>query len=93
MPIAPATSCPNESTGTLSCPLLAIVKSLAASDLTQACFAQHWLEFGFGKSLDDGDACTKEAITNAFRSTGGNIKQLLVALTQTDAFLYLPAKD
>jgi hypothetical protein len=70
-----------------------MVKSLAASDLTQACFAQHWLEFGFGKSLDDGDACTKEAITNAFRSTGGNIKQLLVALTQTDAFLYLPAKD
>jgi hypothetical protein len=70
-----------------------MMKSLAATDAAQTCFAQHWLEFGFGKTLDDGDACTKEAINNAFRSTGGNIKQLLVALTQTDAFLYLPAKD
>ena len=70
-----------------------MVKSLAASDGAQTCFAQHWLEFGFGKTLDEGDACTQEAINNAFRSTGGNVKQLLVALTQTDAFLYLPAKD
>jgi len=70
-----------------------MVKSLAATDTAQACFAQHWLEFGFGKTLDDGDACTQEAINNAFRGSGGNIKQLLIALTQTDAFLYLPAKD
>jgi hypothetical protein len=70
-----------------------MVKSLAATDAAQTCFAQHWLEFGFGKTLDAGDACTQEAINNTFRSTGGNIKQLLVALTQTDAFLYMPAKD
>jgi hypothetical protein len=70
-----------------------MVKSLAAADAAQTCFAQHWVEFGYGKSLDAGDACTQEAIDNAFKGSGGNIKQLLVALTQTDAFLYLPAKD
>jgi hypothetical protein len=70
-----------------------LVKAIAASDAAQNCFAQHWLEFAFGKSLDSADACTQEAINNAFRNSGGNVKQLLVDLTQTDAFLYLPAKD
>jgi hypothetical protein len=70
-----------------------LVKAIAASEGTQDCFAQHWLEFGFGKSLDQDDACTKESINAAFKSSGGNIKRLLVDLTQTDAFLYLPAKD
>lgn len=70
-----------------------LVKSLAATDAAQACFAQHWLEFGYGKTLDTGDLCAQEAITNAFKASGGNIKKLLVDLTQTDAFLYMPAKD
>ena len=70
-----------------------LVKSLAATDAAQACFAQHWVEFGYGKTLGNGDACTQEAITNAFKASGGNIKKLLVDLTQTDAFLYMPAKD
>jgi len=70
-----------------------LVKAIAASDAAQNCFAQHWLEFGFGKSLDPADACTQESINNAFKKSGGNVKQLLVDLTQTDAFLYLPAKD
>jgi hypothetical protein len=70
-----------------------LVKSLAATDAAQSCFAQHWLEFGYGKTLGAGDACAQEAITNAFKASGGNIKKLLVDLTQTDAFLYLPAKD
>jgi hypothetical protein len=70
-----------------------LVKGLAATDAAQNCFAQHWLEFGYGKTLDAGDACTQAAINNAFKNSGGNVKQLLVALTQTDAFLYLPAKD
>jgi hypothetical protein len=70
-----------------------LVKSIASTDAAESCFAQHWLEFGFGKTLDTGDACTQAAINDAFKKNGGNVKQLLVDLTQTDAFLYLPAKD
>jgi Protein of unknown function (DUF1592)/Protein of unknown function (DUF1588)/Protein of unknown function (DUF1585)/Protein of unknown function (DUF1587)/Protein of unknown function (DUF1595) len=70
-----------------------LVKSLAATDGARDCFAQHWQEFGYGKTLGDSDSCTKEALSSAFKGSGGNIKQLLVALTQTDSFLYLPAKD
>ncbi len=70
-----------------------LVKALAATDAARDCFAQHWQEFGYGKTLGETDACTKDALGNAFKASGGNIKQLLVALTQTDSFLYLPAKD
>jgi uncharacterized protein DUF1592/uncharacterized protein DUF1588/uncharacterized protein DUF1595/uncharacterized protein DUF1587/uncharacterized protein DUF1585 len=70
-----------------------LVKNLATMPDAQTCFAQHWLEFGYGKTLDSGDECTQAAINSAFLKTGGNVKQLLLDLTQTDAFLYLPAKD
>ncbi|MGK3961805.1 DUF1585 domain-containing protein [Sorangium sp. So ce118] len=35
------------------------------------------------------DACTKQAITTAFKASGYNVKQLLIDLTQTDAFHYI----
>jgi len=70
-----------------------LVKTIAGMDDAKTCFAQHWLEFGYGKTLDASDDCTQAAINDAFVKAGGNIKQLLIDLTQTDAFLYLPAKD
>ena len=36
------------------------------------------------------DACTRASIQDAFAASGGDIKKLMVALTQTDAFLYGP---
>ena len=43
--------------------------------------------------LSDGDACTRAQLENAFSESGGNVKALLLAATQTDAFLYLPAPN
>ena len=37
------------------------------------------------------DACTRASLQEAFAASGGNIKKLMVALTQTDAFLYGPS--
>jgi hypothetical protein len=70
-----------------------LAQKLAGSVDAQDCFAQQWLEFGYGKTVDDGDACVKADLQAGFKATGGNIKQLLVELTQTDSFLYMPAKD
>src|SRR5262249_34853801 len=70
-----------------------LVKTIAHLDEAQTCFATHWLEFAYGKTVDAGDACTQDALGKAFLKSGGNVKQLLLDLTQTDAFLYLPAKD
>jgi hypothetical protein len=70
-----------------------LAKALAGMPDAQTCFAQHWLEYGYGKTVDANDDCTLAALGTAFQKTGGNVKQLLLDLTQTDAFLYLPAKD
>jgi Protein of unknown function (DUF1592)/Protein of unknown function (DUF1588)/Protein of unknown function (DUF1595)/Protein of unknown function (DUF1587)/Protein of unknown function (DUF1585) len=70
-----------------------LIKGIAGTEQAQNCFAQHWLEFGYGKTLADTDACTQAKLNELFKKSGGNVKQLLVNLTQTDAFLYLPAKD
>jgi hypothetical protein len=70
-----------------------LVNKLVTSDLVPECFAQHWLEFGYGKTHDEGDECVQADLNAAFKASGGNVKQLLVGLTQTDSFLYMPAKD
>ena len=70
-----------------------LVSLLAKSSDVGACFASHWLNFGYGRSLvADDDACNKQAINTAFAGAGYNVKQLLLALTQTDGFLYRPAQ-
>jgi len=78
--------------GTVNGPV-ELVKKIASTDAAQNCFAQHWMEFGYGKTLDSGDSCVQQTMNATFKNSGGNIKQLLVDLTQTDAFLYMPAKD
>lgn len=70
-----------------------LVQKLATTEEVQQCFTDHWLEFGYGKSKDDADACVKADLEAAFKASNGNVKQLLVELTQTDSFLYMPAKD
>ncbi len=68
-----------------------MARKLAEQEVAQTCFAGHVIEFTFGKTLDPNeDACLQADVNAAFAKAGGNIKQLLLALTQTDAFLYLP---
>ncbi len=78
--------------GTVNGPV-ELIQKLAGTEEIRTCFASHWLQFAYGKTLDASDACTQASINEAFKKTGGNVKQLLVDLTQTDSFLYLPAKD
>jgi hypothetical protein len=72
-----------------------LAQQLADSDLVQQCFAQHWIEYGYGRSLHGSpeDLCLQENINNAFKASGYNVKQLLLDLTQTTAFQYLPAQE
>jgi hypothetical protein len=68
-----------------------LAKKIASSQDAQTCFANKWLSFAYGRVPGDGDACAKSQLESAFRAANGNIKALLLAATQTDAFLYLPA--
>jgi len=66
-------------------------KKLASLDETQFCFASHWLDFAYGRTTGQDDACAQAAINVAFQRSGYNVKQMLLALTQTDEFLYYRA--
>lgn len=63
---------------------------LAESPAAQACFAQQWMNYGYGRNVTENEACTVKAVTERFQKANYNVKELLVALSQSDAFLYLP---
>ncbi|WP_437782175.1 DUF1592 domain-containing protein [Sorangium sp. So ce1097] len=61
---------------------------LAESEQVRACVVKQWFRFGYGRAEQSEDACSLSQATQAFEASGHNIKALLVALTQTDAFRY-----
>ncbi|WP_437727915.1 DUF1592 domain-containing protein [Sorangium sp. So ce861] len=61
---------------------------LAQSDGVRQCVATQWFRFGYGRAEQAEDECSMTQIQAAFAESGYNIKALLVALTQTDAFRY-----
>lgn len=66
-------------------------KKASQSQSATLCFADRWLTFAYGRHITAEDACTQKAVEDAFVASGGNVKALLVALTQTDAFLRRPS--
>ena len=69
-----------------------LVQLLATSPDVESCFASHWMRFAYGRSLESADACNQQSVQTAFQSAGYNVKQLVLALTQSDGFLYRPAQ-
>ena len=65
-----------------------LAHKLASSDQVRECVATQWFRFGYGRAESEADKCTVEQVQGAFADSGYNIKELLVALTQTDAFGY-----
>ncbi len=67
-----------------------LVRQIAASPKTHACFARNWQTYAYGREITVADKCSTDQLEEAFAATNHNVKQLLINLTQTDAFLYLP---
>jgi hypothetical protein len=70
---------------------IGLAAKLATSQDVQKCLVGQWLTYSYGRAETAEDACTREALESAFAQSGGRIKDLLIALTQTNAFLYRPA--
>lgn len=68
-----------------------LVTAIANDPRTHQCFAYNWANFAYGKTIGASESCVKETVTTNFADKGYDIQSLLVDLTQTDAFLYLPA--
>jgi hypothetical protein len=61
---------------------------LAESQQVRACLARQWFRFASGRSEADADECSLGAMLEAFDASSGDILELIVASTQTDAFLF-----
>jgi hypothetical protein len=70
-----------------------LVKLLATSPDIGGCFAKQWMSFGYGRAIDEyADACNTQSVGTDFSKSGYNVKQLLLALTQSNGFLYRPVQ-
>ncbi|KPK15190.1 MAG: hypothetical protein AMJ62_10105 [Myxococcales bacterium SG8_38] len=65
-----------------------LAEALANSTQVQECVASQWFRFAYNRTVTADDTCSIDQLNQAFADSGFNIKQLLVALTQTNAFLY-----
>lgn len=60
---------------------------LAKSGQARDCLPTQWLRYAMGREEDDEDTCSLVAVRQAFEASGGDMRELMVALTQTDAFM------
>ena len=65
-----------------------LASALAGSTQVQECVSSQWFRFAYNRTVTSEDSCSVEQLNDVFRSSDFNIRALLVALTQTNAFLY-----
>lgn len=65
-------------------------QALSKSELVAKCFVTKVSNFSLGRNLDNKaeDGCSVNQTYGRFKSNGKNVKQLLLDITQSDAFLY-----
>jgi hypothetical protein len=65
-----------------------LAERLAASGQVRDCFATQVFRFGFGRFEAPADACSLAEAQEMFAAADGDLRELLVALTQTESFLH-----
>jgi len=65
-----------------------LAEKLADSEQVRACVATQWFRFASGRSEAAADACSLGTLQDGFAASGGDLTELVVAMTQTDAFWY-----
>ncbi len=63
---------------------------LAGSSVVQSCVATQWFRYAAGRNEAPGDECSLSTLQSQFATSGGDLVELVVAMTQTDAFIYRP---
>jgi hypothetical protein len=68
-------------------------KKLAGSKMVGDCVATQWFRFAAGRSETDRDQCSVSTLQDALSRSGGDLRELFVAFSQTDAFLFRSQGD
>ncbi len=66
----------------------AMGRAFAASNQARQCYLDQNFRFFYGRDYTDADTCSRAKLAKAFADSNYNLKDVLLALTQTDAFLY-----
>jgi hypothetical protein len=66
---------------------------IAQSPMARDCLATNWYRYSYGRKEVPEDTCSLTQLKDRFTSSKGDLKELLVGLTQTDSFLYRPAME
>jgi len=65
---------------------LELANKLAQSQDVGNCFAQQWFRFSMGRMESVDDSCSIQSIHDAFRASGGNIRDLLARIALSPSF-------
>ncbi|MGV3623523.1 MAG: DUF1592 domain-containing protein [Archangium sp.] len=68
-----------------------LMNKLAAAPEVQECFVRQLFRFGNGRIEEDADLCSRQRALESFTNSDFNVKELFVAMTQTDDFLFKAA--
>jgi hypothetical protein len=65
-----------------------LAHKLSESPDVRDCVATEWFRYAMGRGEATDDMCSLQSLKDSFAGTQADIKQLLVAVTQTDTFRY-----
>jgi hypothetical protein len=68
--------------------VLEMAQKLAASTQVRDCMATQWFRFTVGRTEVQPDSCSLATLQTSFSAAGGDLNELIVGITQTDAFMY-----
>jgi hypothetical protein len=66
---------------------------LASSQEVRDCYVTQSFRFFYGRDVSAADQCSVAQLAVAFKDSQQSLSELIVALTQTDQFLYRPAPE
>ena len=73
--------------------MLELAKKLASSKTVSDCMATQWFRFAAGRPRPSRDECSLEHHEGSLQQGDGDLRELFVAYTQTDAFLFRSKGD
>lgn len=65
-----------------------LAAALLASSGARDCYVKQWQRFAFGRQETEVGGCTHLNLLEAFQGSAENVRELIVALTQTESFRY-----
>ncbi|MEC7985555.1 MAG: DUF1588 domain-containing protein, partial [Myxococcota bacterium] len=88
---------PVDATGTLNqsdfSNAVDLLSQIGDSPQAQRCYAKKWFSYAIGRPLQAEEACDLHRIQTRFVQSGGNIQSLLIDISISDTFLYLPRRE